>query len=246
MLEERRDGTVAWLTLHQPERLNAFTASGYRALRTALQRLAGDETTRVVVLTGHGRAFSVGADRSLLDGAASADERAQAGEEFLELLEVLRSFDKPLFAAVNGLAVGFGATLLLYCDVVLLAQTARLRLPFTALGIVPEAGSSALLPAQGRWTEAMWAVLSSEWMDAATAVRTGLALRAVPDSEQLPQVRQAAATVAAHDPRAIAATKRLMTIGRAAAAQSAIERELDEMRFVVTSPALPDSPGVTP
>lgn len=232
MLEEGRDGTVAWLTLHRPERLNAFTARGYRALRIALQRLVGDDTTRVVVLTGHGRAFSVGADRSLLDGTASTGERQQAGEEFLRLLEVLRSFDKPLFAAVNGLAVGFGATLLLYCDVVLVAETALLRLPFTALGIVPEAASSALLPAQGRWAEAMWAVLSSEWMDAATAVQTGLALRAVPHSDLLPQIRQAAAVVAAHDPRAIAATKRLMTSGRAAAAQLAIERELDEMRIL--------------
>lgn len=244
MLEQRRDGTISWLTLHRPERLNAFTAHGYRALRTALQRLVGDDTTRIVVLTGHGRAFSVGADRSLLDGAASAGERQQAGEEFLGLLEVLRTFDKPLFAAVNGLAVGFGATLLLYCDVVLLAETARLRLPFTALGIVPEAGSSALLPTQGRWTDAMWAVLSSEWMDAATAVQTGLALRVVPDSELLLQIRQAAAAVAAHDPRAVAATKRLMVSGRTAAAQLAIERELDEMRILHPIPG-PEPPEGT-
>ncbi len=229
MLEERRDGTVAWLTLHRPEHLNAFSARGNRALLAALQRLGGGDTTRVVVLTGHGLVFSAGADRSLLDGAASAGERQQAGEEFLGRLEVLGSFDKTLFAAVNGLTVGFKATLLLYCYVVLLAETARLRLPFTALRIVPKPGSSALLPARGRWTDAMWAVLSSEWMDAATAVQTGLALRAMPDSELLPQIRQAAAAVAAHDPRAIAASKRLMTSGRAGAAQLAIERELDEM-----------------
>lgn len=144
MLDERRDGAVAWLTFDRPQRLNAFTANGYQELRVALQRLASDDTARAVVLTGRGRAFSAGADRSLLDPATPESERKHAGDQFFQLLDVLSSFDKPLLAAVNGVAVGFGCTLLLYCDLVLIAETARLRLPFTALGMVPEAGSSAL------------------------------------------------------------------------------------------------------
>jgi enoyl-CoA hydratase/carnithine racemase len=218
-----------WLEFDRPESLNAFTVAGYRSLREALDRLAADDTARVVVLTGRGRAFSAGADRSLLDAAPSGGERRQAGEEFGKLLETLASFPKPLFAAVNGLAVGFGATMLLYCDVVVLAQTARLRLPFTALGIVPEAGSSFLLPARARWTDAMWATLSSEWIDAADAVRSGFAWRCVPDAELVDEVTNAAAAVAAHDPRAVAATKRLLTRGAAGEVRSAIRRELDEM-----------------
>lgn len=229
MLQERRDGSTMWLEFDRPQCLNAFTVAGYRGLREALDRYATDDTARVVVLTGRGRAFSAGADRSLLDAALPDGQRRQAGEEFGQLLESLGGFPKPLFAAVNGLAVGFGATMLLYCDVVILAETARLRFPFTALGIVPEAGSSVLLPARARWADTMWAMLSSEWIDAADAVRTGLAWRCVPDVELVDEVTNAAAVLAAHDPRAVAATKRLLTRGAAGEVRSAIRRELEEM-----------------
>ena len=230
MLHERRDGAVAWLTFDRPERLNAFTGTAYHELRVALQRLARDDGARAVVLTGRGRAFCAGADRSLLDATAPDTLRQQAGEEFLRLLAVLGEFEKPLLAAVNGVAVGFGCTLLLYCDLVLIAETARLRFPFTALGIVPEAGSSALLPTRMRWADAMWAMLSSEWIDAAAALATGLAWRMVSDAELLEQASSAAALISTHDAKAVAATKRLMTSGRRDAALDAIRRELTEMQ----------------
>jgi enoyl-CoA hydratase/carnithine racemase len=230
VLQERRDGSTTWLEFDRPQCLNAFTVAGYRGLREALDRLAADDTVRVVVLTGRGRAFSAGADQSLLDEALPDGERRLAGEEFGQLLETLGSFPKPLFAAVNGLAVGFGATMLLYCDVVILAETARLRFPFTALGIVPEAGSSALLPARARWTDAMWAMLSSEWIDAADAVQTGLAWRSVRDADLLEEATRASAVVATHDPRSVAATKRLLMSGPFGEARHAIRRELDEMQ----------------
>ncbi|MDV6977048.1 enoyl-CoA hydratase/isomerase family protein [Mycobacterium intracellulare] len=233
MLRERRDGAVAWLTFDRPERLNAFTAAGYRELRVALQRLARDDAVRAVVLTGRGRAFCAGADRSLLDPETPASVRQHAGDEFLRLLDVLGGFEKPLLAAVNGEAVGFGCTLLLYCDLVLIAETARLRFPFTALGIVPEAGSSVLLSARMRWADAMWAMLSSEWIDAAAAFRTGLAWRVVPDPELLEQVSSAATLISTHDANAVAATKRLMTNGRRHAALDAVSRELTEMQALL-------------
>jgi enoyl-CoA hydratase/carnithine racemase len=234
MLEERRDGAVAWLIFDRPEHLNAFTIDGYHRLRIALERLELDHTVRAVVMTGRGRAFSAGADRSLLASAPDGSESRRAGEEFTRLLEVLGGFPKPLFAAVNGLAVGFGCTLLLYCDVVMLAHSARLRLPFTALGIVPEAGSTALLPTRMRWADAMWAMLSGEWIDAATAVQSGLALRAVADEDLRDEIACASELVAAVDPRSVAATKRLLTAGQFDAARHAIGRELEEMRTIRT------------
>jgi enoyl-CoA hydratase/carnithine racemase len=233
VLQERRDGSTMWLEFDRPQCLNAFTVAGYRGLREALDRLATDDMTRVVVLTGRGRAFSAGADRSLLEAASPDGERRRAGEEFGSLLETLSSFPKPLFAAVNGLAVGFGATILLYCDVVILAETASLRFPFTALGTVPEAGSSTLLPARTRWTDAMWAMLSSEWIDAADAVRTGLAWRSVPDDDLLDEATRASTVVAAHDPRSVAATKRLLTSGFFGEVRQAIRRELEEMQALL-------------
>jgi enoyl-CoA hydratase/carnithine racemase len=233
VIDERRDGAVTWLTFTRPEALNAFTIAGYRDLRIALQRLASDEDTRVVVLTGSGRAFSVGADRSLLQGPLPEDQRRYGGEEFAALLDSLSTFEKPLFAAVNGLSVGLGATMLLYCDVILLAETARLRMPFTALGLVPEAGSSALLPARVRWADAMWAMLSSEWIDATAAYEMGLAWRVVPDGDLLSETAAAAAVLASLDPKSVGATKRLLIEGRREVAQKANDREMVEMRALL-------------
>src|SRR5271167_2987824 len=98
MIDERRDGAVTWLTLDRPDRLNAFTGQGYGELRAALERHSADDTTRVVVLTGKGRAFSVGADRSLLDPNSTGADRSSAGEEYARLLDALGTFEKPLFA----------------------------------------------------------------------------------------------------------------------------------------------------
>ena len=239
MIDERHDGSTTWLTFARPEQLNAFTVAGYRELRIALQRLASDDATRVVVLTGSGRAFSAGADRSLLDGSLPAAEGKRAGEEFELLLDVLGTFAKPLFAAVNGLAVGFGCTMLLYCDVILVAETARLRMPFTALGIVPEAGSSVLFPARVRWADAMWSMLSSEWIDAAAAHQMGLAWRVVPDADLTARTAAAAEVLGALDPKSVGATKRLMTEDRHRAARLANTREIAQMGVLLGTKADP-------
>jgi enoyl-CoA hydratase/carnithine racemase len=237
MIDERRDGATAWLTFTRPENLNAFTIAGYTELRIALQRLASDDAVRAVVLTGNGRAFSVGADRSLLTGSLPEAERLSAGAEFKLLLFVLATFEKPLFAAVNGLSVGFGATLLLFCDVILFAETARLRMPFTALGLVPEAGSSALFPARVRWADSMWAMLSSEWVDASAAHEMGLAWKVVPDADLTAQTAAAANVLTALDPTSVSATKRLMTEGRQRDARLAYDRELEAMHTLLEAKA---------
>ncbi|MDH6242742.1 enoyl-CoA hydratase-related protein [Mycobacterium sp. OTB74] len=220
---------VAWLTLDSPERLNAFTGSDYRDLRVVLQRALAAPSVRVIVLTGSGRAFSAGADRSLVDGTASPSELERAGAEFAAMLDILGRCEKPIIAAVNGLAVGIGCTMLLYCDLVLMGESARLRLPFTALGMVPEAGSSALLPARARWADTVWAMLSGEWIDAQTAYRMGIAWQVVPESELVDSAGKAASTIAALDPAAVAGTKRLLIAGRADVARGAMDREIAEM-----------------
>jgi enoyl-CoA hydratase/carnithine racemase len=219
---------VTQLTLHRPESLNAFTVADYRELRELLEQSAIDGEVRALVLTGTGRAFSVGADRSVLDGSAADAE--QAGDEFVALLDALARFPKPFVAAVNGLAVGFGCTILPYADLVLVASSARLRFPFTQLGITPEAGSSALLYTRMRSQDAMWAVLSSEWIDAGAAVNSGLAWREVEDDRLLAESIAIASSIAAHDPAAVIATKQLMTTGREAIIHAAVDRELAAMQ----------------
>ncbi len=230
MLRERLGSGATWLTLDRPERLNAFTGSDYRDLRVAIEQATADAATRVIVLTGNGRAFSAGADRALVDGSASAADLRLASDEFSGMLEALGRCDKPIVVAVNGLAVGIGCTILLHCDLVLMAESARVRLPFTALGVVPEAGSSALLPARAPWGDLTWAMFSSEWVDAAGAVRLGLAWRVVPDTDLVAETRRVVETLAACDPAAVAATKRLLVAGRADLVRAAMARERAEMQ----------------
>ena len=132
----RNEGTVRILTLNRPDRLNAFNDELYAAMTACLVAARADASVHVVVLTGAGRASSSGADRS-----PGGRIRRDRFETFVDAL----SIDKPLIAAVNGVAVGIGVTLLPHCDLVLVDASARLRVPFTALGVAPEAGSSYLL-----------------------------------------------------------------------------------------------------
>jgi enoyl-CoA hydratase/carnithine racemase len=230
MLVEHREDGISWLVFDKPDRLNSFMPDDYADLRRALARDTEDPATKVIVLAGNGRAFSAGVDRSVIDGSAGPAEGKRAGEEFVALVETLARCDKPLLAAVAGYAIGIGATMLLYCDLVLAAESARFRFPFTSLGITPEAGSSVLLFARTRWADAMWAMLSSEWIDAAAAREMGLAWRVVPDEVLREEAQRAAATLAALDPASVSATKRLLTDGRAEAARAAVDREFAQMR----------------
>jgi enoyl-CoA hydratase/carnithine racemase len=229
LTEDLRQGAL-WLTLDRPERLNAFTADSYRALREALDRAGADPEVRVVVLTGRGRAFSAGADRSLVDGTSSSAQRREAAAELDGLLDSLGRCERPVLAAVNGLAVGVGCTLLLHCDLVVLAESARLRLPFTALGIPPEAGSSYLLPALTTRAEATWALLSSEWIDAGTALAMGLVWRVVADGAVESEVDRAVEVLSSLDPAAVAMTKALIVAGREDAVRAARRREATAAR----------------
>lgn len=227
VLRSELDGNVLWLTFDRPERLNAFTGSDYRGLRVAIEAASTDEEVRCIVVTGSGRAFSAGADRSLFDGSAGAGELELAAREFPAMLEAFGRCEKPVLAAVNGLAVGIGCTLLLHCDLALLAASARLRTPFTELGTAPEAASSVLLPARASVPDAVWMLLSSEWVDADQARSMGLAWRVVADDELISETARAAAVLAARDPRAVAAAKRLLSYGRADLVRAAIGREVD-------------------
>lgn len=236
MLRVEVHDRASWMTFDRPDRLNSFTGGDYRDLRVAVESAAADPATRVIVLTGAGRAFSVGADRSLMDGTATAEDRTLAGAEFAAMLEAFGRCDKPVVAAVNGLAVGIGCTVLLHCDLVLVAESARLRLPFTALGLVPEAASSVLLPARARWGDLAWAVFSSEWIDAQAALDMGLAWRVVPDEAIVEETTTTVQAIAAHDPSSVAATKRLLTAGRAVLVRDAMARENTELAALLDDP----------
>jgi len=220
------EGQVRTITLNRPARLNAFTAESYQVLAGALQDADREPRVRAVILMGAGRAFSSGVDLGALaaEGPASRD----LGPTFNHLLETLMAFSKPLLAAVHGVAVGFGATILLHCDVVLVAEDTRIRFPFTSLGTAPEAGSSVLLPALIGPQRAADLLYTSRWVSGAEAVSLGLAARCHPADEVVGRARETARLMVAQPGEAVAAAKRLIRAGRRDVVRAAISRETGE------------------
>jgi enoyl-CoA hydratase/carnithine racemase len=200
------------LVLDRPAKLNAFNAEGYRALKAALDSAADDEGVAVCVLTGRGRAFSAGVDMTEMGRPGGS---AELGRDFDPLLACLAGFPKPLIAAVNGLAVGFGATILLHCDLVVVDDDAAIRMPFIALGTCAEAGSSWLLPDRVGMQQASWTVLSGSPLTAHDAVRTGFAFASARPGHALDDALALASAIAQHKVPALVANKRLLRHGHA-------------------------------
>ena len=189
---------VRILTLNRPKSLNAFSEALYDATAEAFETAAADPDVAVVVLTGEGRAFCAGTDMGEL-GARNDGEKFDGRYGFPGMLDIVQAFEKPFLCAVNGIAVGIGATILGHADLVFMADDARLRCPFTALGVAPEAASSFTFPQlMGRF-DAAWMLLSSEWIDAATAQQVGLVWKVCP-AEELLDVTLAHARVLASQP----------------------------------------------
>lgn len=221
-LLSRDVGGVRVITLNRPERLNAFTPTGYRELRIALQEADVESQVGVVVLEGGERAFSTGADLRFL---REQDDIDAMKFEFDGLLKALVQLSKPLIAAAAGAVVGFGATLLLHCDVVLVASDARLRFPFVELGTAPEAGSSWLLPHTVGAQRAMELILSSRWVGAEEAVEMGLAARTVSPDDLRPSALNLAQQIVAAPSGAAVAAKALLRNASRRSVLEAVERE---------------------
>lgn len=226
-----RHGHVAVVALDRPHRLNAFTAEGYAALAAVLSELDDDAACRAIVIQGAGRAFSSGVD---LD-ALRAGEPEAFGAAFFPMIATLAALRTPLIAGVHGAAVGIGATLLLHCDVVVVAHDARIRFPFSALGTAPEAGSSVLLAKAVGAQRAAELLLTARWLDGDEAVRIGLAAHAVDASDVAATARAIAADIAALPQAAVAEAKRLLRLGASDAGHvsevaRAVERETEAGR----------------
>ena len=221
LIEERR-GRVLVATFNRPDRLNAFTGEQYGRLGALLSRAREDDEISVVLVTGTGRAFSSGDDLSLYEDPALAEE---ANEAFNAMLESLLSFDKPLVAAVNGLAIGFGATLLLHFDVVLASTEARLRYPFSEMGVPPEAASSVLLPSCVGPQRAAELLFGADWIEAERACELGLFARVLPPDELVPAALDLATHFSERPLAGLQVAKRLLLHDRREAVEAAHARE---------------------
>ena len=228
-------GGVLRLTLNRPAQKNAFNSVQWRDLRDSLRDAKASDEVRCVLLTGAGGAFSAGQDLSEM--AQSTTAPASGGEHpFGLFIAELCAFDKPLVAAVNGVAVGIGLTILLHCDFVYVAEGVRLRAPFVTLGVVPEAASSHLLPLIVGWRAAQELLFGDGWLDAKRAAEIGLAHRMCAPAELMAVAAAKADSLAALPPESLRHTKRLLLASRDAEVRAACAREDEAFRVRVGSP----------
>ncbi|WP_181723695.1 enoyl-CoA hydratase/isomerase family protein [Nocardia gipuzkoensis] len=207
------EGPVRIVVIDRPDELNAVNAELHRALAQVWRQLAADREARVVILTGSGRAFSAGGDldwiTSFLDDPVARDESIREGAQIIE--EMLR-FPLPVIAAVNGAAMGLGASLAVLCDVVLMSDRAYLADPHVAVGLVAGDGGAAFWPLLTPILRTREFLYTGDRIDAATAVEVGLASRVVAADELLVEARKLAVRLAALPPEALRSTKRVVNM----------------------------------
>jgi len=231
------ENRVRTLTLDRPDALNAFNEALYDATAQALLDAAADPSVAVVLLTGNGRAFSAGTDLLEMHQLATNPDFERGKHGFLGLLDALVAFPKPLICAVNGLGLGIGATILGFADLAFMATTAKLKCPFTSLGVAPEAASSYLFPQLLGRQNAAWMLLSAEWVGAAEALEMGLVWRVCEPDDLLPEARKHAELLASRPISSLIAVKRTMVEPVRAEIAAARERENAAFAELMGGPA---------
>jgi enoyl-CoA hydratase/carnithine racemase len=216
----RTDGVLE-IRLNRPEKKNALTREMYDVMADAFAQVDASPTLRVALLTGSGDTFTSGNDIADFQARASGKRESSASR----FLPTIASMQKPLIAAVNGAAIGVGTTMLMHCDLIVAARSARFVMPFTSLGLVPEAASSLLFPRLLGTQRASALLLLGEPLDAATAFEWGFVNRVVDDAALLDTAREMARRLAALPPQAVRLTKRLIRHG----AQDVPARMAEEM-----------------
>ncbi|MEO6793466.1 MAG: enoyl-CoA hydratase-related protein [Mycobacterium sp.] len=210
ILKVEDENRVRTLTLNRPDALNAFNEALYDATAEALLAAAGDPDVAVVLLTGTGRSFSAGTDLTEMQARITDPQFTPGKHGFPGLVGALARFPKPLICAVNGIGLGIGTTILGYADLAFMSTTARLKCPFTSLGVAPEAASSYLLPQLIGRQNAAWLLMSSEWVDADEALRMGLVWKVCEPPALLDEARRHAEVLASRPISSLMAVKATM------------------------------------
>jgi len=216
---------VATITLNRPDKLNAWTATMEREVRSAVERADADEAVRVIVLTGAGRGFCAGADMSLLGAVAKqgvtdqvkeralhnadAEQQEHVRADFQKKYSYFLATKKPVIAAINGPVVGLGLVIALYCDLRFASEAARFSTVFARRGLIAEYGMAWMLPRVVGHSNALDLLFSGRTIDAAEAMRMGLANRVFGHETFLGQVYEYARDLALNvSPRSLAVIKR--------------------------------------
>lgn len=228
VLSALADGVLT-VTLNRPDKLNSFNDEMHLALRAAIQRAHDDAAVRAVLLTGAGRGFCAGQDLGDRDPrkADSAPDLGHTLETFYNPnLRLIRSLEKPVVCAVNGVAAGAGANIALACDIVLAATSAKFIQAFAKIGLIPDAGGTFSLTRILGEPRAKALALTAEPLPAEKAADWGLIWKAVEDASLMDEAQALAATLAAGPTLGLGLTKRLIQ----AAATNSLDQQLDMER----------------
>ncbi len=228
-----RDGAVQCIAINRPEKKNALTAEMYNALADAVERGEADPAVRVMLLHATGEAFTGGND--LVDFL----QKPWAGQEIppaVRFIHAVAQAKKPMVAAVQGLAVGVGVTILLHCDLVYAAEGAKFMMPFIDLGIVPEAASTVLLPALMGHQRAVELLMLGAPLSAQRAYELGLVNAVVAPDALFATALQSAKMITEKPFGALLACKRLLKQANHAAVNRALREEVHEIKERLDSP----------
>ncbi|RDK05213.1 enoyl-CoA hydratase/isomerase family protein [Cupriavidus lacunae] len=222
-------GSAGWLTLNRPDKLNSMTRDMVESMTATLKSWRDDAAVRVVVVTGTGRAFCAGAD--LKQGSATV----QPGEKdsldiIVNFFDTLRNFPKPVIVAVNGLALAGGMEVVLSCDIVLAAESARLGDAHSNYGVFPGGGGAALLPRKVPDNVARYLLFTGDALSAAEMKTYGLVNEVLPDAELLDRAQALADKLANKSPLVLARMKRVAANANDKTTADAIRHELLELR----------------
>jgi enoyl-CoA hydratase/carnithine racemase len=226
-----RSGSILDIQLNRPDKKNAMTSSMYITMAELLEAAAKDDSIRVVLWHGAGDSFSAGNDlEDFMKNPPGPGESPQA-----RLISALIDFEKPIVAAVQGVAIGGGTTMLGHCDFVYAGESARFQVPFVNLALIPEFGSSYLLPLRLGYVRAAELVLLGQPFNAARAAQLGLVTQVVPDQQLLATASETARQLAEKPARALQACKRLMKQAVREPLEQAVKVENEEFAARVTS-----------
>lgn len=224
-----REGTVAWITLSRPDRLNALTATMSGELESAFRDAGTDERVRCVVLTGAGRGFCAGQDLTEFEAAYRSGKRPDIAEHlrtsYHRMIPVVVETPKPVIAAINGVAAGAGLSLALACDIRIASDEAKITQAFVKIGLIPDSGGSYLLPRAVGYSKALELSITGDLIDANTALEVGLVSRVVQAVSFRDDVTALANRLASMPTLAIAATKSLLQGAPHLTLQDALEKE---------------------
>jgi 2-(1,2-epoxy-1,2-dihydrophenyl)acetyl-CoA isomerase len=201
------ENNIAKITLNRPEKLNAFNRDMALNMQAALDQCASDDSIKVVVITGAGRAFSAGQDLGEVTGPSHPGFGKILSEHYNPIIQRITGLNKPVVAAVNGVAAGAGANIALCCDIVVAAKSASFIQAFSKIGLIPDSGGTFLLPRLIGWQRASALMMLGHKVPAPEAMQMGMIFKYFEDDLFQTSVNSICAELASLPPFALAKTK---------------------------------------